>query len=201
MSLKEDWDWARAFAIAAGATLRAVRTKEGVALPDLGSELGHGLDAPSLSRIERGVSIPDPAQAEVIAEWALQRCPELPQPVARPSDPDTSHEAAESVTEYTVTNTRRFILHYLARFRGQDLEQLDIDSMPVGYWVTDEGMHEWWRTTKDEYVSESGMRTRRNECVKMGWVRDSGQRFQISTGRNAIAWELTEAGVQALKEL
>ena len=46
----------------------------------------------------------------------------------------------------------------------------------------------------DTYRSASGIRTRRSELVHAGYVRDSGHRATLPTGRKAIVWEITLAG-------
>jgi hypothetical protein len=40
------------------------------------------------------------------------------------------------------------------------------------------------------YTSPSGLRTRTNELVKAGLVKDSGKREETPSGRKAIIWEL-----------
>lgn len=40
----------------------------------------------------------------------------------------------------------------------------------------------------------------RNWLVAAGWVRDSGQRRKTRGGREAVVWELTDAGTTALQQ-
>ena len=40
--------------------------------------------------------------------------------------------------------------------------------------------------------SESGLRTRRHELVELGFAADSEKRREISTGRQAIVWRITD---------
>jgi hypothetical protein len=91
-------------------------------------------------------------------------------PVARKTDPLTSHEAAASVTERTVSETKRMILETLA------LEP-----------ATDVAIFLAW---PDEAMSSSGLRTRRKELVDEGLVIDTGRREQLASGRWAIVWGL-----------
>lgn len=98
-------------------------------------------------------------------------------PYARLTDPQTSHDAAKSVTN--VTATQAFIAKLL--------------QMPM----TDEDLiHHYQmqiRMGADERdvprASESGIRSRRAELVKKGLVVDSGERERLSTGRKAIVWK------------
>jgi len=96
-------------------------------------------------------------------------------PVARATDPETSHEAALSVT---LTNVER-------------LQRAIFDILYLRDSMTDEEIFpEARRRLKDwTQVTESGARTRRSELVDMGMVRDSGKRRPTRSGRNAIVWE------------
>lgn len=101
-------------------------------------------------------------------------------PATRSTDPDTSRDAAASVTNIGATqsvildilfnqaNTHHGIRQQYERMRGVfgDLPQ----------------------------VSDSGLRTRTRELVDAGLVEDSGFRVELPTGRRAIAWQLTPAG-------
>ena len=93
-------------------------------------------------------------------------------PRARTTDPETSHEAAESVRN--VTTTHEYVLRALRRPR------------------TDRELLEAYRQFKRApRASESGIRSRRAELVRAGLVRDSKRRVRLESGRRAIVWEKT----------
>jgi hypothetical protein len=89
-------------------------------------------------------------------------------PHARTSDPETSHEAAESVTN--ITPLKHEILQRLMT------PMTDVDLIEV------------IRTHSRLVVTESGVRSRRSELVQAGLVKDTGARIKLATGRNAIVW-------------
>lgn len=92
-------------------------------------------------------------------------------PHARTTDPQTSHEAAESVKN--LTETQEYILKALVRPRT-DVDLLDA-----------------YRNLKFAPIaSESGIRSRRAELVAAGLIVDSGERRKTPSGRNAIVWKL-----------
>jgi len=96
-------------------------------------------------------------------------------PVARHSDPDTSHAAADSVTE--LTEKQETVLALLINYGPQLSDgEIAVTYRRVGYHVT-------WPQ------SESGLRTRRSELVRKGLVQDSGERVKLESGRMAILWE------------
>lgn len=91
-------------------------------------------------------------------------------PGARITDPQTSHDAAESVDN--LTETKQYILKALVRPR------------------TDVSLVEAYRNLKfAPRASESGIRSRRAELVADGLVKDSGVRVKLASGRSAIVWE------------
>lgn len=90
--------------------------------------------------------------------------------LARITDPETSHAAASSVTN--VRQVQRFILAALS-----------------GGSMTDEQVARWF-DAMDITVSDSGLRTRRAELVRMGLVVDTGQRERLASGRRGIVWGL-----------
>jgi hypothetical protein len=92
-------------------------------------------------------------------------------PHARTTDPETSHEAAESVTN--ITPLKQEILQRLMT--------------PM----TDKDLYAILFTSSRLIVTESGVRSRRSELVQAGLVRDTGARQKLKTGRNAIVWETT----------
>lgn len=96
---------------------------------------------------------------------------------ARRTDPETSHQAADSVLH--LTDRRKAVLECL-RLCGA---------------MTDEQIEWNYRFRQITYAwpqqSVSGLRTRRSELVRMGLVEDSGKRVRLSTGRMAIVWRAT----------
>lgn len=92
-------------------------------------------------------------------------------PAARFTDPQTSHEAAASVTN--VTQTQQIILMILKKFGSMSDQKLVRN---FGY-------------IAPAISSESGIRSRRAELVKLGLVEDSGDRERLNSGRNAIIWK------------
>jgi hypothetical protein len=48
---------------------------------------------------------------------------------------------------------------------------------------------DWWPEQ-----THSGLRTRRNELVTLGYLRDSGRKGETQAGGPSIVWELTDAG-------
>lgn len=89
-------------------------------------------------------------------------------PHARATDPETSHEAAQSVIN--ITPLKQEILQRLMT--------------PM----TDADLIEVIRTGSRLLVTESGVRSRRAELVQAGLVKDTGARVKLATGRNAIVW-------------
>lgn len=200
--MHDAWSDTRIRAIVLGTLLCDHRKLNGMSLQQVCDQLDplyHSkLDAPTLSRIERGTALPTEDQGQKLTQWALQSLPGIDAPVARHSDPDTSHVAAESVSQWTISGVRLWWLKHLAFLRGRDYHQLNLDNVSVGYWATDEGARRFYAGPK---TSDSGFRTRRAELVKMGLVEDSSLTFAISTGRDAIAWQITDLGIERLKEI
>jgi hypothetical protein len=92
-------------------------------------------------------------------------------PHARLTDPQTSHEAAESVGNLTAT--KEAILKALAR-PGTDVDLVE----------------RYQNLRNAPRASESGIRSRRAELVRDGLVQDSGDRVRLASGRNAIVWQV-----------
>lgn len=88
---------------------------------------------------------------------------------ARKTDPQTSHDAAKSVKDITLTQF--YVLKALSRPR------------------TDLELVEAYRNTKGApLASESGIRSRRAELVRAGKVIDTGVRVVLPSHRQAIVW-------------
>jgi hypothetical protein len=89
--------------------------------------------------------------------------------LARPTDPETSHEAAASLDDVRESQRR---VHDLLRVFGPTTdERLVIVAIASGW-----------------HVSPSGLRTRRHELVEAGLVVDTGQRATLASGRRAVVW-------------
>lgn len=90
-------------------------------------------------------------------------------PRARKTDPKTSHDAADKVTDVTITQA--YILKALGKPR------------------TDTELIEAYRKLKRApLASESGIRSRRAELVSKGLVVDSGNRGLTQFNRRSIVW-------------
>lgn len=91
-------------------------------------------------------------------------------PNARITDPQTSHEAAASVSNLSAT--KEAILKALVRPR------------------TDVDLVDAYRNLKGApMASEAGIRSRRADLVRAGLIVDSGERVKLATGRRAIVWK------------
>ena len=95
-------------------------------------------------------------------------------PIARLTDPETSHAAAASVNIATLPHVKQAILTLYA---------------VCGPMTDDELREVWDQRMLSTPISPSGLRTRRRELADAGVVRDSGQRRTLPTGRSAIVWE------------
>lgn len=91
-------------------------------------------------------------------------------PFARITDPETSHEAARSVTNVTPLKTEILKALTSPMTDPELLIQISYRSSLV--------------------VTASGVRSRRAELVQAGLVKDTGARRKLSTGRSAIVWGL-----------
>lgn len=98
-------------------------------------------------------------------------------PLARRTDPATSHLAAQSLNN--LTKQRSFVLNVLRLLGPMTDEELVRRATGMAEWQEDQVR-----------VSPSGVRTRRHELVAQGQVRDTGQRVTTRSGRRAIVWEV-----------
>ncbi|CAB4218087.1 hypothetical protein UFOVP1608_5 [uncultured Caudovirales phage] len=96
--------------------------------------------------------------------------------VARPSDPVTSHEAAASIGDLTLTQRR--VLEVLERYGPATDEEIN------RYYFHLAQVFDW------NAVSPSGLRSRRAELVATGKVKDSGERGTTKSGRSTVSWAL-----------
>ena len=91
---------------------------------------------------------------------------------ARHSDPDTSHDAARSLSAGKLRASQKAVLGHFRKFGP--MTDTDLVNVYVG-----------------SPQSRSGLRTRRSELVDRGLVEDTGARKKLPTGRNAIVWRAT----------
>jgi hypothetical protein len=93
-------------------------------------------------------------------------------PQARKTDPQTSHDAANSVKD--VSKTKKAIL-VLLRKHQSDMQLVANYSKLA-------------RQNKAPRASESGIRSRRAELVRLGLVKDTGKRDRSAANRQMIVW-------------
>jgi hypothetical protein len=91
-------------------------------------------------------------------------------PNTRHTDPQTSHEAAKSVSR--LADSYRIILDLFASFGPMNDEQLI----------------KLWKSHSNKPASDSGIRSRRSELAAHGKVIDTGERVKMSSGRASIVW-------------
>ena len=99
------------------------------------------------------------------------------QPRSRSADPQTSADAARSVT--SLRPKQEAVLKVFKGYGPMTQEQL-VNVYGGGYAPHDSELPS---------QSESGIRTRCSELAAIGLVRDTGERRKMSTGRMAIVWE------------
>ena len=92
---------------------------------------------------------------------------------ARATDPQTSHDAGDSVSD--ITETQSYILRVLSKKPRNDSELIAA----------------YRNFKRAPMASESGIRSRRSELVKLGSVTDTGERVVLPSGRRSIVWGLS----------
>jgi len=92
----------------------------------------------------------------------------------RKTDPQTSRDAAESVTSERIRKSQSEVLSLFYVYGPMTDKQL-VERAAI-------------RNVKQ---SESGLRTRRSELVTLGKLKDTGKRKRLDSGRKAIVWGKT----------
>lgn len=119
-------------------------------------------------------------QRPAFGDWPVPGEPVLTETVAhaRRTDPETSHAAAASVED--LRPRQRAVLTLLA-------------AQPSHHDALIERYRAWHTTNPEEFPRQapSGIRTRVAELRDVGYVRDSGGRVTLPSGRHAIVWEAT----------
>lgn len=103
-------------------------------------------------------------------------------PVSRITDPETSRQAAASISVDKMRETQKVILDILDRFGPACDEDIAVYARQL------ESLGEAPKQ------SPSGLRSRRAELVTAGLVRDSGERAKTTSGRQTIVWERIGGG-------
>ena len=88
---------------------------------------------------------------------------------ARTDDPETSHQAAASISPQKMRESHEAVLA-LFHERGP---------------MTDAALVECYDGPRQ---SPSGLRTRRRELADVGLIVDTGERVKLESGRRAIVW-------------
>lgn len=104
---------------------------------------------------------------------------------ARNSDPETSHQAAASVRIANLGRTRDGIMDVLKVNGQQTDEQI---------WETYSRWHDLGRTVPRS--SPSGLRSRRSELVRMGFVEACGT-GKTASGRPCTIWKIKDGAAYA----
>lgn len=102
--------------------------------------------------------------------------PEAERAHARHNDPDTSHEAAASVSD--IRERQRYVLTCLEHLKE----------------ATDEELVEAYPRYDLPRQSTSGIRTRRRELADLGLVVQTGAKRVMSSGRRGHVWRLAQPG-------
>jgi hypothetical protein len=103
---------------------------------------------------------------------------ERPEPRARSTDPETSHEAAARAKR-NLTQKQRNVLDGLRTLARAGATQVMDEELVAHMAVVMPGL------------TQSSVRTRRKELVALGYVKDSGRKGETSAGGKSIRWELT----------
>lgn len=107
-----------------------------------------------------------------------------PRARARATDPQTSHDAAASLTPDAIRKSQAEVL--VALYHLREANDLRIIA---------------FMNRRRDGVSRSGTETRRKELQRLELVADSGQRERMPSGRGSIVWTLTDKGRDAARQL
>jgi len=94
---------------------------------------------------------------------------------ARATDPETSHDAAASLSPKRLRDSQREVFDLFVMYGS----------------MTDPMLQRAAVIEKVEQ-SPSGLRTRRKELVDAGLVEDTGRRQKTKSGRKATVWDLAK---------
>jgi len=110
---------------------------------------------------------------------------------ARGTGPETSHQAAKSLSSDTLRRSQYAVLSVLCGA----LDGSATDEELVGEYSV-RCVKPSWNIARQ---SDSGIRTRRKELVSQGLVENSGKKVRSVTGRMMIVWQVTDRGVSCWK--
>ena len=101
---------------------------------------------------------------------------------ARNTDPETSHEAAESISQLT---ERQLAVLETLHYQGPMADHVLVAAFPLQGFVV--------------MQSPQSIRSRRAELVRGGLVEHTGGYVQTVSGRRARVWAVTDKGREALR--
>lgn len=102
---------------------------------------------------------------------------ELFSPAWREDDPDTSRQAAQSISKANLSASRQAILELFQKYGSM----IDEDLSARYAILASEG--------SAPFLSPSGLRSRRSELCQSGYLVDSGERGKTHSGRASIIWK------------
>lgn len=111
-------------------------------------------------------------------QFDLFDCPDVLKAHARRSDPQTSHDAADSISDIELRLRQAAVLKLFEVMGPMEHQRLIAAYTAHGLRL---GLPK---------QSESGIRTRCSELVSLGRVKDSGARVMLPSGRKSIIWTL-----------
>lgn len=110
-------------------------------------------------------------------------------PVARRTDPETSHAAAASVERLRESQAAVLVALFIYGPAHDAMLRVRYDTLRAN------PAHAHWPR-----ISDSGLRTRRRELCDMGYAEWTGEKVRMETGRLARTWRITEAGQAQLNK-
>lgn len=185
-----------------GANLRRYRQAAGLTQWQLCEAINMVPDPAMISRIESGFGVPSPIVGERLTAWIMEQAVDrlqTRQSVATDPSAMTTHIVSPTPARATHPDTSRKAMDSINRENAWAIHNWIIEELShVDFGLTHEQLWRRYLAAGSEALpssvrtSQSGLRTRVSELVRGGVVRDSGRTRTMTTGRQAIVWELTD---------